>query len=167
MGFGILIPILPTFASVQLGSSDFAIGFVVAVFSFTQIIFNPIFGQLSDRIGRRPVILGSLFLTGISYIIFAYSTTYFILLIARIIGGIGGSSISVAQAYIADITTKETRVKGMGLIGTAFGLGFVFGPLIGGLLSEYGYAVVGFASASFSFFAFIMALFLLPESIIQ
>lgn len=167
MGFGILIPILPTFASVQLGASDFSIGFVVAVFSFTQIIFNPLFGQLSDRIGRRPVILASLFLTGISYLIFAYSTTYLLLLLARIIGGIGGSSISVAQAYIADITTKETRVKGMGLIGTAFGLGFVFGPLIGGFLSEYGYAVAGFASSAFSFFAFILALFMLPESIIK
>ncbi len=87
-----------------------------------------------------------------------------ILLISRIVAGIGGSSIGVAQAYIADVTTKENRAKGMGIIGSAFGLGFVFGPLIGGFLSSYGYMITGFGSASFSILAFILTLILLPES---
>ena len=86
------------------------------------------------------------------------------LLISRIVAGVGGSSIGVAQAYIADVTTKENRAKGMGIIGSAFGLGFVFGPLIGGFLSHYGYMITGFGSASFSILAFILTIFLLPES---
>lgn len=164
MGFGILIPILPTFASSNLNISDFAIGIVVAIYSFNQFIFNPILGKLSDRIGRRPVIIFSLLITGISYLIFSVADTFFILLMSRMFAGFGGSNIGVAQAYIADITTKDERAKGMGLIGAAFGLGFVFGPLIGGVLSEYGYWVVGLGSASFSFLAMLFAVFFLPES---
>lgn len=89
------------------------------------------------------------------------------LLVSRVIAGIGGSSIGVAQAYIADVTTRENRSKGMGLIGAAFGLGFVFGPLIGGLLSSYGYAVTGYVAAGFSMIAFILTIFYLPESLKQ
>lgn len=166
MGFGILIPILPTFASKQVGATDFEIGIVVAVFSFMQFIFNPILGRLSDRIGRRPVILSTQLLTVISYLIFAVTNSFTLLLISRLIAGIGGSNIGVAQAYIADITTKEERAKGMGLIGAAFGLGFVFGPLIGALLSKYGYSVVGYGAAAFSFTAFLFASFKLPESLV-
>ena len=143
MGFGILIPILPTFASTNLGISDFSIGIIVAVYSFNQFVFNPILGRLSDRIGRRPVIILTLMTTGISYLIFSIADSFFILLVSRLLAGFGGSNIGVAQAYIADITEKDDRAKGMGLIGAAFGLGFVFGPLIGGVLSEYGYWVAG------------------------
>ncbi len=89
------------------------------------------------------------------------------LLTSRVIAGIGGSSIGVAQAYIADVTTRENRSKGMGLIGAAFGLGFVFGPLIGGLLSEFGYAVTGYVAAGFSLIAFTLTIFFLPESLKQ
>jgi multidrug resistance protein len=165
MGFGILMPILPTFASKELGVSDFGIGTVVAAFSLMQFFFNPMFGRLSDRIGRRPVILSTQLITAFSYLMFAFSNSYSILLISRILGGLGGSNIGVAQAYIADITTKEERSKGMGLIGAAFGLGFVFGPLVGAFLSKFGYHVAGIASACFTTTAFVFAYFMLPESI--
>jgi multidrug resistance protein len=165
LGFGVLIPILPTFASSQIGISDFGIGIVVGIYSLVQFLFNPVVGKLSDRIGRRPVILVSLFLTSISYIVFSFSTTFFVLLLSRILAGFGGSNIGTAQAYIADVTDKENRAKGMGMIGAAFGLGFVFGPIIGGYLSHFGYEYVGYASAAFSFTALIFAYFMLPESV--
>lgn len=165
LGFGILIPILPSFAVKELGVSEAAIGIAIAIYSFVQFLFNPVFGKLSDKYGRRPVIIVCLFLNAIGYVVFAFTHSFLMLLISRVIAGIGGSSIGVAQAYIADVTTRENRSKGMGLIGAAFGLGFVFGPLIGGLLSEYGYPVVGFAAAGFSFIAFILTIFYLPESL--
>ena len=164
LGFGILIPILPAFAKVELLVDETAIGIVIAIYSFVQFLFNPVLGRLSDKYGRKPVIVVSLLINAIGYIIFAFTTSFVVLLISRIVAGIGGSSIGVAQAYIADVTTKENRAKGMGIIGSAFGLGFVFGPLIGGFLSSYGYMITGFGSASFSILAFILTLILLPES---
>ncbi|MCB9250419.1 MAG: MFS transporter [Ignavibacteriales bacterium] len=151
LGFGLLIPILPTFASKELAMSDFQIGMVVAIFSLMQFIFNPIIGNYSDKIGRRPIILVSLLLTSISYIIFSFAHTFLLLLVSRMLAGFGGSNIAVAQAYIADVTTPKERTKGMGMIGAAFGLGFVFGPMLGGILSGYGYEVVGYTAAGFSF----------------
>jgi multidrug resistance protein len=164
LGFGILIPILPTFGSKELGITDFEIGMVVAIFSFVQFLFNPLLGKLSDRFGRRPLILVSLLITSLSYIMFSFAESFLVLFLSRLLAGLGGSNIGVAQAYIADITPKEERSKGMGLIGAAFGLGFVFGPLIGGLISQYGYHIAGFGSAAFSFLAFLFALAYLPES---
>jgi MFS transporter, DHA1 family, tetracycline resistance protein len=164
LGFGILIPILPTFATKELHVDETAIGIAIAVYSFVQFFFNSFFGELSDKHGRKPIIVICLLLNAAGYVIFAFTRTYFVLIISRIVGGIGGSSIGVAQAYIADITTKEDRSKGMGMIGAAFGLGFVFGPLFGGLLSKFGYEVTGFASAGFSFLAFLVTIFFLPES---
>lgn len=165
LGFGILIPILPSFAVKELGVDEAAIGIAIAIYSFVQFLFNPILGKISDKHGRKPVIVFCLFLNAVGYVVFAYTHSYIILLVARVIAGIGGSSIGVAQAYIADVTTRTERSKGMGLIGAAFGLGFVFGPLIGGLLSEYGYAVTGFAAAGFSFTAFVLTFIFLPESL--
>ncbi len=164
LGFGILIPILPTFAEKQLGMGEASIGIVLAVYSLFQFIFNPILGRLSDKKGRKPIITICLLLNAAGYVIFAFTNSFLLLLISRIVGGVGGSSVSTAQAYIADVTSKEERSKGMGLIGMAFGLGFVFGPFIGGLLSKSGYMVVGFGSAAFSAAAFLLTIFLLPES---
>ncbi len=164
LGFGILIPILPTFATKELHVNETAIGIAIAVYSFVQLFFNPILGKLSDKYGRKPLIVISLLLNAFGYVIFAFTHTYLVLIISRIVGGIGGSSIGVAQAYIADVTTKENRAKGMGLIGAAFGLGFVFGPMFGGILSKFGYELTGFASASFSFLACLVSMLLLPES---
>lgn len=164
LGFGILIPLLPTFGSKELGISDFAIGLSVAVYSLMQFLFNPIMGRLSDKFGRRPIILISLSMTAISYVIFSFADSFFLLMVSRILAGLGGANIGAAQAYIADITTKHERAKGMGMIGAAFGLGFVFGPFLGGILSKYGYSVAGLGSAGFSFLAFLFAFFFLPES---
>ena len=165
LGFGILIPILPTFSTIELHLSEFSIGLVLAIYSLTQFLFGPILGNLSDRVGRRPLIIGCLFLNAVGYVIFAFTNSFMLLLISRVVAGVGGSSVAVAQAYIADITTKQDRSKGMGMIGAAFGLGFVFGPIIGGVLSKYGYEVTGFASATFSFIAFLFTIFFLPESL--
>ncbi len=165
LGFGILIPILPTFSTIELHLSEFSIGLVLAIYSLTQFFFGPILGNLSDRVGRRPLIIGCLFLNAVGYVIFAFTNSFMLLLISRVVAGVGGSSVAVAQAYIADITTHKDRSKGMGMIGAAFGLGFVFGPIFGGFLSKYGYEVTGFASASFSFIAFFFTIFFLPESL--
>lgn len=164
LGFGILIPILPSFSIKELGVDEAAVGIAIAIYSLVQFIFNPILGRLSDKHGRKPVIVICLLINALGYVIFAFTNSYLILLVSRIVAGVGGSSIAVAQAYIADITTKENRSKGMGVIGSAFGLGFVFGPLIGGFLSKLGYMETGLASATFSFIAFIVTIILLPES---
>jgi len=164
LGFGILIPILPSFAIKELGVDEAAVGIAIAIYSFVQFIFNPILGRVSDKHGRKPVIVMCLLINALGYVIFAFTSSYIILLVSRIVAGVGGSSIAVAQAYIADVTTKETRSKGMGLIGSAFGLGFVFGPLIGGFLSKLGYMETGLGAASFSFISFIVTIILLPES---
>lgn len=164
LGFGILIPILPAFAKKVLLVDETAIGIAIAVYSFVQFIFNPILGRISDKHGRKPVIVVCLLLNAMGYVIFAFTRSFTLLILSRVVGGVGGSSIAVAQAYIADVTTKETRSKGMGMIGAAFGLGFVFGPLMGGLLSKYGYMATGLGAASFSFLAFIVTIILLPES---
>ncbi len=164
LGFGILIPILPTFATKELGMNETAIGITIALYSFVQFLFNPFFGKLSDKHGRKPIIVICLLLNAAGYIIFAYSHSFAMLLFSRVVGGIGGSSVSVAYAYIADVTTKENRSKGMGVIGAAFGLGFVFGPFFGGILAKFGYDIAGLGSAGFSFLAFLSTVFLLPES---
>lgn len=167
LGFGILIPILPSFSVKELHVDEAAVGIAIAIYSFVQFLFNPVLGKFSDKYGRKPVIVVCLFLNAMGYIVFAFTHSYLMLLVSRVIAGIGGSSIGVAQAYIADVTTRENRSKGMGLIGAAFGLGFVFGPLIGGLLSSYGYAVTGYVAAGFSMIAFILTIFYLPESLKQ
>lgn len=165
LGFGILIPILPSFSVKELNIDESSIGIAIAIYSFVQFLFNPLLGKFSDKYGRKPVIVACLFLNAIGYVVFAFTHSYIMLLLSRIIAGIGGSSIGVAQAYIADVTTRENRSKGMGLIGSAFGLGFVFGPLIGGLLAEFGYAVTGYVAAGFSLLAFVLTIFYLPESL--
>ncbi|GJQ64479.1 MAG: tetracycline resistance MFS efflux pump [Melioribacteraceae bacterium] len=164
MGFGILIPILPNFANRILGIDEFAIGVLMAIFSLVQFLFNKVLGSISDRYGRRPVILTTLLITTGSYVLFSFSTTFLMLFISRLLAGFGGSNIAVAQAYIADITDDKNRSRGMGLIGAAFGLGFVFGPVIGGFLSKFGYDIAGFGAAGFSFLAFIFAFIFLKES---
>lgn len=166
LGFGILIPILPSFSVKELKIDETAIGIAIAIYSFVQFLFNPVLGKLSDRHGRKPIIVICLFLNAVGYIIFSFTNSYLLLLLSRIIAGIGGSSIGVAQAYIADVTTREERSKGMGLIGSAFGLGFVFGPLIGGLLADFGYAVTGYVAAGFSLIAFVLTIIYLPESLL-
>jgi DHA1 family tetracycline resistance protein-like MFS transporter len=164
LGFGILIPLLPYFAETY-GATGFAVGMLNTSYSFMQFLFAPVWGRLSDRIGRRPVLLGSLIVTGVSYVIFAVSGSLIVLFLSRIMAGIAGATISTAQAYIADTTTPEERTKGMGLLGAAFGMGFIFGPAIGGILSRWGFSMPALAAAALAFAAAVFAYFRLPESL--
>src|SRR5262245_36148935 len=130
-----------------------------------QLIFSPILGRLSDRYGRRPVLLISIIGTGIGFLILGFANQLWMLFVGRILDGITGGNISTAQAYIADVTTKEERAKGMGLIGAAFGLGFIFGPAIGGILSRWGIHVPFFFAAILCFGNAILLYFTLPETV--
>ena len=172
LGFGIIIPILPVFAkklAVDSGipiSPDVAVGWVAASFSLMQFIFAPLWGSVSDRIGRRPIILGSILATALGYLLLLFSDTLVLLLLARIVAGIGSANIAAAQAYIADITPPHERAKRMGLIGAAFGLGFVFGPPLGGALyHQGGMDAIAWFTAALCIINFIMAWFALPESL--
>jgi MFS family permease len=165
IGFGIIIPILPRYSETHFGANELQIGILIASFSFFQFLFSPVLGKISDRIGRKPVISFAMIISSLSYLIFAFAPNYWIALLSRSIAGIGGGSISAAQAYIADVTDKSERTKGMGIIGTAFGLGFVLGPFIGGMLSSYGYIVPNLSASAFSFFAFIITQLFLVESL--
>src|SRR5712691_5974626 len=130
-----------------------------------QLIFSPILGRLSDKHGRRPVLLISIIGTGIGFLILGFATTLWMLFVGRILDGITGGNISTAQAYIADITTKEDRAKGMGLLGAAFGLGFILGPAIGGILSRWGIAVPFLFAAGLCFANAMLLYFTLPETV--
>jgi DHA1 family tetracycline resistance protein-like MFS transporter len=166
IGFGLIIPILPTFAKGDLGASDVMVGLLAASYSFMQFIFAPFWGGLSDRFGRRPIILTSIALMGLSYVVFAHSSTLAILFIARLMGGFGAANISVAYAYISDSTEPKNRTKAFGFIGAAFGLGFIIGPVFGGIIKEtYNILTLGYAAAGLSVFNLIIAFIFLPESL--
>src|SRR5213076_2680695 len=139
VGFGIVIPVLPLYAEgTTFGATPSQVGLLFASYSIMQLVFAPVLGRLSDKYGRRPVLLVSLLGTALGFLILGYATTLWMLFLGRIIDGISGGNISTAQAYIADVTTEEDRAKGMGLIGAAFGLGFVLGPPLSGFLSAIG-----------------------------
>ncbi|MEA2488383.1 MAG: transporter, family, tetracycline resistance protein [Acidobacteriota bacterium] len=170
LGFGVAVPIL-AFSAKEYGASGMTLGLILGSFSLMQFFFSPIWGRLSDRIGRRPVIVGSLFGNVVGFSVFAFAFNVPMLFAARIITGIAAASVPTAQAYIADSTDEHNRAKGMALIGMAFGLGLVLGPPVGGILSSYGVAMKltpnllpGAAAAVLSTTALLMALFALPES---
>ena len=163
LGFGIIIPLLPFYAE-SFGASALAIGLLGTSFSLMQFLFSPVWGRWSDRIGRKPIILVGLLGSCLSYVTLALANTLVLLFIARIVGGIAGANIPTAQAYIADITTPENRARGMGLVGAAFGLGFIFGPALGGLLSRFSPETPMWCAAALCFANFVAAWFLLPES---
>src|SRR5437016_14576177 len=166
VGFGIVIPVLPYYAEgTKFGATPSQVGLLFASYSVMQLIFAPVLGRLSDKHGRRPVLLVSLLGTAIGFFILGFATTLWMLFVGRIIDGISGGNISTAQAYIADITTKENRAKGMGLIGAAFGLGFVFGPAIGGILSRWGTNVPFLFAGGLAFANVILLYFTLPETV--
>src|SRR5258708_3211284 len=171
IGFGMVLPLLPIYSR-NLHASGLVIGIIQASFSAMQFLFAPGWGRLSDRIGRRPVLLVSTAGAAISYAIFAFGcglpgkTALWVLLGSRILAGICGANITVAQAYIADITPPADRSKKMGLIGMAFGLGFIFGPVISGVALKYfGNTAPGWAAAALCTVNFFLALFILAESL--
>ena len=166
VGFGIVIPVLPYYAEgTKFGATPREVGLLFASYSLMQLIFSPVLGRLSDKYGRRPILIISLLGTCLGFLILGLATTLVMLFIGRIIDGISGGNISTAQAYIADVTTKENRAKGMGLIGAAFGLGFVFGPAIGGILSRWGTNVPFLFAGSLAFANVILLYFTLPETV--
>ena len=128
-----------------------------------QFVFAPIWGRLSDRVGRRPVLLISIAMTAVAFLLYGVAATFAVLLVSRLFAGAATANIAIAQAYVADVTTPEGRAKGMGMIGAAFGLGFVFGPAVGGLLAGYSLAAPGLAAAALSLVNLVGAFFLLPE----
>jgi len=164
LGFGIIIPLLPYYAETY-GARALVVGLLTTSFSFCQFLFAPAWGRLSDRIGRRPVLIGSLVITGVSYLVYAAATSLTLLFASRMLAGVAGAVLSTAQAYVADTTTPEDRTKGMGLIGAAFGMGFIFGPALGGILSRWGFAAPAYASAALAFAAAVFAFFRLSESL--
>ena len=163
VGFGIVIPLVPLYAEAY-HPSPLAFGVLMASFSAMQFLFAPILGRLSDRIGRRPVLLFSLFGSFLSYLLFAFAGSFAALLASRLLAGLMGANIGTAQAVIADVTPQGDRARGMGLVGMAFGLGFVFGPAIGGFSVKVSPALPGLIAAGLSLTAFGWAFFGLPET---
>lgn len=166
IGFGIVLPLLPSYAA-RLSVSDTRIGFLVSSFSLCQFLLAPWWGRLSDRIGRRPVILIGLTGSALSYLVFAYAGNFEALLFSRVLAGSMGATVNVAQAYLADVTPPERRSSAMGLIGAAFGLGFVIGPAVGGISSHYGDQLPGLIAASLCAGNLLLALVRLPETAVK
>lgn len=166
LGFSLILPLLPYYAE-TFNASKFTTGLLIAVYALMQLIGAPILGRLSDRFGRRPILLISVFGTFLGFILFGLATTLWMLFAARILDGLTGGNLSVAQAYISDVTDAKNRAKGLGLIGAAFGIGFIIGPVTGGILSQYGYNVPAFVAAGLAFFNFILIYAWLPESLTE
>lgn len=163
VGFGIVIPILPYYAT-QFGASASELGWLMAIYSFMQFLISPLWGRLSDRIGRRPVLMVSILGTALSMVFLGFAKSLEWLFIGRLLAGVCAANISTAYAYISDVTTEENRAKGMGAVGAAFGLGFIFGPAIGGALASHqNYALPMFFAAGLSAVNLVFAYFKLEE----
>jgi DHA1 family tetracycline resistance protein-like MFS transporter len=164
VGFGIIIPLLPFYAE-TFGASPLVIGLLFAMFSLCQLIASPILGDLSDRYGRRPVLVFSLAGTVVSFVMLALAQSIAMLFLARIVDGLSGGNISTARAYVADITEPQDRARAYGILGAAFGLGFIFGPALSGLLARVSYTAPIWAAAALTLLATAMAWLWLPETV--
>ncbi|MEP5362845.1 MAG: TCR/Tet family MFS transporter [Reichenbachiella sp.] len=169
IGLGIIIPVIPDLIKELINGSlaDAAVygGWLMFSYAFMQFIFSPIMGGLGDQFGRRPVLLASLFGFGVDYLLLAWAPTIGWLFVGRILAGVTGASMTTASAYIADISKPEDRAKNFGMIGAAFGLGFIIGPVIGGLLGAYGSRVPFIAAAVLTLLNWLYGYFILPESL--
>jgi MFS transporter, DHA1 family, tetracycline resistance protein len=164
VGFGIIVPLLPFYAQ-TFGASPLTIGLLFAIFSLCQLLAAPALGDLSDRYGRRPVLVFSLAGTVVSFVMLAMAHSVAMLFLARIVDGLSGGNISTARAYVADITAPEDRARAYGLIGAAFGLGFIFGPALSGILARVSYTAPIWAAAGITVVATLMAWAWLPETV--
>ncbi len=162
LGFGIMIPMLPFYAR-SLGADATEVGALMFVYSFMQIFVSPLWGSLSDRYGRRPILLITILFQGLAFLWAAGSTTYLSLLLSRVAAGVFAANISTASAYMADVTPREERAKGMGLIGAAFGLGCIYGPAVGGLLLKYGHWAPSLGAGLICLLNFVLATMILTE----
>lgn len=169
IGIGIIIPVIPTLIQQLTGEglADAAVwgGLLMFSFAIVQFFFAPVLGELSDRFGRRPVLLISLFGLGVDYLFHAFAPTIGWLFVGRLLAGVTGASHTVASAYIADISTKENKAKNFGMVGAAFGLGFIIGPVIGGVCAQWGAQVPFFVAAAITLLNFLFGLFFVPESL--
>ena len=164
LGFGIVIPVLPLYAE-HYGASSLEIGLLVGIFSLMQFLFAPVWGRLSDRFGRKPILIVGTAGTVAGYLVMGFAGSVAVLFFARLLAGVAGANIGVAQAYLADISSPENRARAMGLIGAAFGLGFVFGPAVGGITSSaFGYSAPMFLAAALGVVNFAFVILFLPES---
>lgn len=164
LGFGIILPLLPYIAE-RYQATPFMIGLLTSVYSFFQLIASPILGRLSDRYGRKKLLIISQLGSALGYLILGLAGNLPLLFLSRIIDGITGGNISIAQAYIADVTSKENRAKGMGIMGAAFGLGFIFGPAIGGALSNISFAAPAYFATAVSLISTLATVLLLKETV--
>ncbi|MCH7865219.1 MAG: MFS transporter, partial [Proteobacteria bacterium] len=169
VGFGIIIPLLPFYGE-YYQATPFMVGLLMATYSFTQFIAAPFWGRLSDRVGRRPVLLVSLAGATAAYVLLGFADTLWVLFTARAAGGAMAGNISAAFAYVSDVTSRKDRAKGMGVIGAAFGLGFIAGPAIGGILAgpdpvNADFQTPAFAAAAMSLSALVLGFFILKESL--
>lgn len=165
LGFGVILPLLPYYAE-TFDASNAVVGLLIASYSAAQLVGAPVLGRLSDRFGRRPVLLASIFGTLVGFVMLGLANSLLMLFTSRLLDGLTGGNISVARAYIADITDDENRARGMGVIGAAFGLGFVIGPAVGGMLSAgERYALPAFVAAGLAALNLIAVYLWLLESL--
>jgi len=164
VGFGIIIPLLPFYAE-TFGASPLTIGMLFAMFSLCQLVASPILGDLSDRFGRRPVLVFSLAGTVVSFVMLAMAQSIAMLFLARIVDGLSGGNISTARAYVADVSEPQDRARAYGILGAAFGLGFIFGPALSGVLVKVSYTAPIWAAALLTLIATVMAWLWLPETV--
>ncbi len=162
-GFGLILPLLPFWAE-KLGANPFEVGLILTVYALAQFLFTPVLGMLSDRFGRRPVILVSLLIEALGFALTALAGTLPLLLVARFVGGLGASNIGSAQAVVADVTAPKDRARGMGMVGAAIGVGFVVGPAFGGVLASFGSTVPFWAAFGVALVNAALVLWLLPET---
>lgn len=165
IGFGIVLPILPSYAQ-RFGAGGLGYGAIIGVFSLMQFVATALLGKLSDRVGRRPVLLTTMLINAVGYALFAFADSYWILFLSRVVSGFAGGNISAAQAYMADISSPAERSRAMGMVGAAFGIGFSLGPAIAGFSDYYlGPIWPGLIAVGLSLGNFVSAYFILPESL--
>lgn len=164
LGYSLILPLLPYYAD-EYQATPFIVGLIGTINAVGQLIAAPVIGRLSDRYGRRPLLIFSIIGTVISFLILGFANTLFLLILSRFLDGILGGNVALAKAYITDITDEKDRAKSLGLIGAAFGLGFIIGPVIGGTLARFGYNVPAFVAAGLSFINLVLVIVRLPESL--
>ena len=169
IGIGLIIPVLPKLVTTMSGGNiskgSYVFGWFVASYALMQFVFSPILGKLSDAVGRRPIILTSLFGAGLDYLLMAFAPNLKWLFVGRVISGITGANISAANAYIADVSAPEDRAKNFGMIGACFGVGFIIGPGLGGLLGSYSLKLPFIVAACLNLLNWLYGFFVLPESL--